>query len=70
VSDGYYDATELEAFLKQSFGSQKRLFDTPKFSFSGVKIGITATTISNATPVIFSNYNGEGSRNASCGKSS
>jgi hypothetical protein len=69
MSDGRYDAVDLEASLKQCFGSQKCLFDTPESSFSGVKVGVTATTISNATPFIFSNYNGEGTRNAGCGKS-
>ncbi|KAI9760680.1 MAG: hypothetical protein M1840_002356 [Geoglossum simile] len=64
--DGCYDTVDLEASLKQCFGSQK-CFDTPESSFSGAKVGVTATTISNATPFIFSNYNGEGTRNASCG---
>ena len=37
-------------------------------SMSGIKIGVTATTISDASFFVFFNYNGLGSRNKDSGK--
>jgi hypothetical protein len=59
-ADGRYDALLLEDILKRSFGSRP-LFDSVQSRPSGMKIAVTATTISDATLRLFSNYNGVGS---------
>ena len=67
LSDGCYDVVALEEALKQSFGHDSRMFDTPG-ALSGTKVAVTATNISDASPFIFSNYNGVTQRAANCGK--
>jgi len=59
-ADGRYDAKVLENILKETFGSHP-LFGTKGQRPSGMKIAVTATTISDATLCLFSNYNGAGS---------
>ena len=59
-ADGRYNATSVEKTLKKTFGSRP-LFDSTGIRPSGMKIAVTATTISDATLCIFSNYNGSGS---------
>ena len=65
LSDGYYDATALEATLKQQFGEHQRMFGP--LSSVATKVAVTTTTISNALPVLLSNYNGTRSRQSDCG---
>lgn len=65
--DGYYDASALEDALKLNFGIHQRMFDSLQPSF-GTKVAVTATKISDATPFVFSNYNGLGIRNPNCGE--
>ncbi|KAI9799077.1 MAG: hypothetical protein M1833_004271 [Piccolia ochrophora] len=60
LSDGKYNAAALEETLKEIFGDARKMFDSTHLS--GTKVAVTATTISNATPFIFSNYNGTGER--------
>ena len=43
------------------------MFDTSS-SVSGMKVGVTATTISDASSFVFSNYNGLGVRNKESGE--
>lgn len=66
LSDGMYNVSLLESALKESFGANQRIFDS--ISSCRVRVGVTATIISDATPFIFSNYNGMGKRVRSCGK--
>ncbi|KFY32250.1 hypothetical protein V493_00383 [Pseudogymnoascus sp. VKM F-4281 (FW-2241)] len=56
-ADGLYDAVLLEEALQEKFKS-RRLFGSTGSRPSGMKIAITATTISNATLCLFTNYNG------------
>ena len=66
VSDGCYDAGSLERTLQRQFGGDKKFFgysDRP----AGSKVAVTATMISDAFPIIFSNYNGMGSRHNDSG---
>jgi len=70
LSDGRYDVTALETSLKEIFGDDRRLFDVDRFGVSGQKIAVTATTLSDASTYIFSNYNGIGTREKGCGKCS
>jgi hypothetical protein len=58
LADGKYDATVLEESLKEAFGLGP-VFDSPKSRPSGMKFAVTATTISDATLCLISNYNGE-----------
>ena len=67
ISDGYYDAGTLEATLKRYFGLRQRMFGYLPAKIA-TKTAVTATTISDASPVILSNYNGIGVRQSDCGK--
>lgn len=67
LSDGCYDVSSLEVTLKSCFGLSRRMFDAPT-SISGIKVGVTASTISDASSFVFSNYNGLGTRAKECGK--
>ena len=67
LSDGYYDSAALEATLKRYFGLRQRLLGHLPAK-TATKIGVTATTISDASPVILSNYNGVGARQTDCGE--
>ena len=66
LSDGCYNVEKLEDSLKETFGYSQRLFDS-RSGVSGQKVAVTATTLSDASTYIFSNYNG-GSKARSCGK--
>lgn len=57
VSDGQYDAVTLEETLIEAFGTGP-LFGVVKNRPSGMKVAITATTISSADLCLFTNYNG------------
>ncbi|KAL9077890.1 MAG: hypothetical protein Q9157_003189 [Trypethelium eluteriae] len=67
LSDGCYDATTLETCLKETFGDSQRMFDSFKFTSSGAKVAVTATSISDASSFLFTNYNPSGTRNRDCG---
>lgn len=67
LSDGCYDVAAYEESLKESFGHEQRMFRQVE-SVSRSKVAVTATSISDASPFIFSNYNGAGMRPANCGK--
>ena len=57
LADGQYDATVLEEILKKAFGTGP-LFGSAHLRPSGMKLAVTATTISDATLYLFTNYNG------------
>jgi len=67
LSDGCYDVALLETSLKEIFGEDRRLFDVDRFGVSGQKIAVTATTLSDASTYLFSNYNGTEKRDKGCG---
>ena len=66
LSDGCYDVRGLENSLKEYFGTEQRMFDYTG-NPSDVKVGVTATTISDASAYLFSNYNGSSVRSSDCG---
>ncbi|KAI9888422.1 MAG: hypothetical protein M1814_000484 [Vezdaea aestivalis] len=66
LADGHYDAPTLEIALKETFG-RRRLFDISDNGRSGTKISVTATTVSDTTLCLFSNYNGIGRRRSDAG---
>lgn len=67
LNDSCYKAEILESGLQESFGRFTRVFDFPPNSLSRHKFAITATNISDASPFIFTNYNGRGDRDRDCG---
>lgn len=67
LRDGYYNVRALEAFLKEYFGFERRMFDYSEGT-SDTKIAVTATTISDASAYLFSSYNGSGARSKDCGE--
>lgn len=67
LSDGIYDVKALEQVLKDVFGAYERMFGSLQVN-RRTKIAVTATTISDASPFIFSNYNGVGARQHDCGR--
>lgn len=60
LGDGRYDASLLDDTLKEALG-QSPIFDSVEGRPSGMKFAVTATTISDATLCLISNYNGKGS---------
>ena len=64
--DGYYDSTILEEALRANLGFQSRMFEHRTHP-SSIKVGVTAATIGNSSPVVFTNYNGVGTRKEDCG---
>ncbi|KAL8673858.1 MAG: hypothetical protein Q9168_001723 [Polycauliona sp. 1 TL-2023] len=66
LSDGIYDVAALERVLKDTFGTYERMFGSVQVN-KRAKIAVTATTISDASPYIFSNYNGVLTRQPDCG---
>lgn len=67
LSDGYYDVRGLETSLKEYFGIGLRIFDYTG-NILDTKVAVTATAISDASPYLFSNYNGSGVRAKDCGE--
>ena len=65
--DGHYDANALEDRLKKYLGVDDRMFGYHP-QIIATKVGVIAATIHNASPVIFTNYNGSGARKEECGK--
>ncbi|KAL8788264.1 MAG: hypothetical protein Q9213_001784 [Squamulea squamosa] len=66
LTDGYYNVDALEAAMKASFGPHERMFGTSQSPY-GTKVAVTATSISDASPFVFSNYNGQTTRAKDCG---
>ncbi|KAL8770679.1 MAG: hypothetical protein Q9209_003747 [Squamulea sp. 1 TL-2023] len=66
LSDGIYDVGALEKVLKDAFGTYERMFGSVQVN-RRTKIAVTATTISDASPFVFSNYNGVRARQQDCG---
>lgn len=66
--DDCYDVAILKKTLKNVFESHQKLFDTNKFEISSSKIIVIATTISNVSIFVFSNYNEKKTRKKKCDK--
>lgn len=69
LSDGCYNVVVLEEMLKSIFGAEQRIFDINTKRISGCKVAVTATTLSDASAYLFTNYNGGGIRERNCGSS-
>lgn len=57
-ADGLYDDKAFEDTLMTHFGRDVKLFSSQYMRASGAKVGVTATTVRNASARIFTNYNG------------
>ncbi len=65
--DGHYDANALEDCLKEFLRIDDRMFGYQP-GILATKVGTIAATIGNASPMIFTNYNGPGAKKEECGK--
>ena len=65
--DGYYNAAALENCLKQYLEINDQMFDYQS-EILATKVGVIAAIINNASPVIFTNYNGPDIGKNECGK--
>lgn len=59
LEDGKYNADVLEDALKEALGLGS-ILNSSRLGPSGMRFAVTATTISDATLCLISNYNGEG----------
>ncbi|KFX94363.1 hypothetical protein V490_04387, partial [Pseudogymnoascus sp. VKM F-3557] len=64
ISGGRYDADILEKFLQEAYGTTS-MFHTARPS--GMKYAVTATTLSDATLCLISNYHTEGKPTSNLG---
>jgi hypothetical protein len=64
LTDSLYGAAEMEACVKEAFGSNATLFGFTESGarMSGAKVAVTTMTVSSARLCILSNYNGAGVR--------
>jgi hypothetical protein len=60
LEDGKYNASLLDGTLKEAL-RQSPIFDSVEGRPLGVKLAVTATTISDATLCLILNYNGQSS---------
>ena len=67
-ADERYEAAILEKFLKEALGTSP-MFDSIESRPSGMKYAVTATTISDATLCLISNYLVDGKQNDGSGRS-
>jgi len=67
LADGLYPTHDLEAALKEVFGTDRSFLDHSHASAIGAKVGLPVTTILLDTDYIFTNYNGVGQRPQDCG---
>ncbi|KAL9036166.1 MAG: hypothetical protein Q9214_006257 [Letrouitia sp. 1 TL-2023] len=70
LSDSCYSDEVLDRLLQEVFGTDRKIFDADPNGTVGCKVAVTATTISDASAFLFSNYNGSQRREESCGKNS
>ncbi|KAK5291044.1 hypothetical protein LTR99_010960 [Exophiala xenobiotica] len=57
-SDNKYDSGVLDDVVQDAFGVHQRLFDSRSQHAAGVKVAVTATTVSTSQLRLFTNYNG------------
>jgi hypothetical protein len=64
LTDSLYGAAEMEACVKEAFGSDAALFGSiaSDVGISGPKVAVTTMAVSNSRLCILSNYNGAGIR--------
>jgi hypothetical protein len=68
TTDSIYGAKRIKQLLQEYCGTEQRLFGYPATSRSGSKVAITAASIKDSTPFIFTNYNGTAPHRADLGR--
>ncbi|KAK6810683.1 hypothetical protein RU639_013502 [Aspergillus parasiticus] len=70
LSDETYDSQVFEEILKEHYGPTRRLFDPPPSLVCSGKVVVTASSINDGAPFIFTNYNGAAPHRAEpvCGR--
>jgi hypothetical protein len=66
-ADSRYSSSGIERALQEAFG-QRRIMEHQGHHLN-TKVAVTATTITDSSPCIFANYNGEQALGKECGKS-
>ena len=66
ISDGQYNDNTIDAVLKKFFGESQTMFGS-LCSPSGMKVAVTATSISDASCFLLTNYNSALPRKKYCG---
>ena len=66
LADGCYNAGVLDTFLQAYMGAASRMFDHHP-GMRATKVGVTATTIEDPSPIVFTNYNGLAGRSEDAG---
>ncbi|KAE8148505.1 FabD/lysophospholipase-like protein [Aspergillus avenaceus] len=56
--DEFYDSQAFESILQEHFEPTRRLFDPPPTFLCSGKVAVTASSIRDGAPFIFTNYNG------------
>jgi hypothetical protein len=70
LADGLYPAENIEAALKEVFGTEKSILDYSHATSTGTRVGLPVATIRDPSSCcIFTNYNGVGTRDPGQGKS-
>lgn len=67
LADSLYPADNLEAALKDVFGSDRGIMDCSHATATRTKVGMPATTIPGTLSCIFTNYNRVGVQPQDCG---
>ena len=62
LADGLYPPEDLEAALREVFGSKRSILDYSHATAIGAKVGLPVTTILETDSCLFTNYNGVGAR--------
>jgi hypothetical protein len=65
--DSRYPAKKLETLLQKVFGARRSIMDCSKATETGANVGITVTTIQDASACIFTSYNAVGQRDGNTG---
>ncbi|XMA20309.1 hypothetical protein WAI453_013100 [Rhynchosporium graminicola] len=67
LADSRYSADNLEAALREAFGSNRSMLDYSNATRIGTCVGLPVTTIRDTSIYVFTNYNGVGTRSRNCG---
>jgi hypothetical protein len=69
-TDGLYPAKNIEAVLKEVFGAERSILDHSYATSTGTRIGLPVATVQEKPScLIFTNYNGTGTRDQNDGTS-
>jgi hypothetical protein len=69
MADGQYDSSVIEDSMKGVFGSGKKIFGPAcnEHEVSGMKVAVTATSLTDASCFLFTNYNANDIRRPQAG---